>query len=162
MSDKKNCIIVAPHPDDELIGNFEILNNPDNKITIVYGAGTDAERRKEASKLRDVFPNVAHQVYHASFPHSYINSDTTIYVPDLVTEMHPAHRAWGFLGEQMARDGADVVFYTVSMNVPYIHEVSDPDKKEALLDRVYPSQKSLWAYEKKYILFEGRFSWHMK
>jgi hypothetical protein len=159
MSKKKNCIIVAPHVDDELIGNFEILNDLDNKITIVYGADAPAERRKEASKLRESFPNVMHQVYHSSFPLAYLSANPTLYFPDPINEFHPAHRAWGFAGEALARDGANVVFYTTMMNVPYIHEVSDSMKKETLLDRIYSSQKSLWEYEKKYILFEGRTKW---
>lgn len=155
----KNCIIVAPHVDDECVGCFEILNNPANKITIIYGADATAERRKEAFKLREVFPNVGNQVFHASVPSAYISDDCTLYFPDPISESHPSHRGWGFIGEQLVRSGVDVIFYTTLMNVPYIHEVEDPMKKEAILNRIYPSQKTLWKTEKKYILFEGRLKW---
>jgi hypothetical protein len=154
-----NCIIIAPHPDDELIGTFEILNDSKNKVTIIYDGDTEASRRNEAKKLRDVFPNVQNQVYHSSLPTSYVSKDVTIYAPDPVNEIHPLHRAWGTMCEQIARVGFDVVFYSTIMNVPYIHEVKDSVLKEAMLDRVYPSQKDMWAVEKKYVLFEGRCKW---
>ena len=38
MTEKKQSVIIAPHPDDELIGCFEILDDPNQKITIIYGA----------------------------------------------------------------------------------------------------------------------------
>lgn len=159
MTEKKHSLIIAPHPDDELIGCFEILNDPNQSITIIYGADATAARRKEALKLREVFPNVGNQVFHASVPSTYITTEITLYFPDPSTENHPAHRGWGSLGEALARDGLDVVFYSTIMNTPYIHECKDSMKKEAMLDRVYESQKQMWAYEKKYILFEGRCKW---
>jgi hypothetical protein len=63
------------------------------------------------------------------------------------------------LGESIARSKKDVVFYSTNMQAPYIHEVTEPDDKENILNILYPSQKSLWEYEKKYILFEGYCKW---
>lgn len=159
MTEKKHSVIIAPHPDDELIGCFEILDDPNQSITIIYGADATAARRKEALKLKEVFPTVGNQVFHASVPSTYITTEVTLYFPDPSTENHPAHRGWGSIGESLARDGLDVVFYSTIMNTPYIHECKDPMKKEAMMDRIYASQKQMWAYEKKYILFEGRCKW---
>lgn len=155
----KNCIIIAPHCDDEIIGCFEVLNNTNNNVTIIYDAETDTERRKECLKLKDFFSSVKHQIFHVSFPSSYLNGEVTIYAPDPTNELHPLHREWGCLAEKLARDGNDVIFYTTNMNVPYIHEVKEWKKKEEVLNQVYPSQKDLWLYEKKYIFFEGRTQW---
>jgi len=159
MSEKKQSVIVAPHPDDEIIGLFDILNDSENMITIIYGAEATAARREEVKQLREIFQNVNNQIFHNSFPSAYALPETTLYFPDPINELHPSHRGWGSIGEQYARAGFDVVFYTTNMNVPYIYEVKDPQKKEAMLNRVYSSQKQLWETEKKYILFEGHCKW---
>ena len=63
------------------------------------------------------------------------------------------------MGESMARQGLDVLFYTTQMNVPYIREVQDSGAKKVLLNSVYFGQSSLWEYEHKYFLFEGYCKW---
>jgi hypothetical protein len=90
-----NSLIIAPHPDDEIIGCFEILNDPKQKVTIIYDGETPDIRRKETNKLREVFSSVKNQVYHSSLPTMYVSKDVTIYAPDPVHEIHPLHRSWG-------------------------------------------------------------------
>jgi hypothetical protein len=64
------------------------------------------------------------------------------------------------MAEKLLRDnGLEVIFYSTNMLAPYIHEVKEPDKKEEILTKVYPSQRSLWEFEKKYVIFEGRVKW---
>jgi ribosomal protein S24E len=55
----------------------------------------------------------------------------------------------------------NVIFYTINKLTPYIQELNSTQitGKEELLNKVYSSQKSLWEYEKKYILFEGYCKW---
>ena len=155
----KHHFIIAPHPDDEIIGCYEIINNPANSIAIMYPGDIEQRRREEAMNLREHRENVSIQIFQQSIPQPMLSDpNITFYFPDPVNEIHPDHRAWGFVGEGMARQGHDVIFYSTIMNVPYIHEVAD-EYKEALLNFVYPSQKSLWEYEKKFILFEGRCKW---
>ncbi|GAF99918.1 unnamed protein product, partial [marine sediment metagenome] len=67
----------------------------------------------------------------------------------------------GAIGERVLRDGYNVIFYSIQMNTPYIHEVEAPEDKKRLLDLVYPSQISLWDNDAKYYLFEGRCKWIM-
>jgi hypothetical protein len=150
------AVIVAPHPDDEIIGCWEILNT--RKCIIIYSGMTDAKRREEVSNLRSN-TNVSVQLFLNTIPQTFFNKGTTFYFPDPINEVHPLHRQAGAMGESMARSGEDVIFYSTLMNVPYIHEVKTPNEKEELLNRIYPSQKSLWEYEKKFILFEGRCKW---
>ena len=156
MSD---IIIVAPHPDDECIGCFEILTDSKNysKIIIVY-TNFDESRMKESLNLK-TYTRVKHQFFNRSIPPNLLDKENTFYFPDPIYETHPAHRLQGSIGEQLLRSGFDVIFYSVNMQAPYCHEVSDPSKKETLLNNVYPSQIDLWKYDKKYILFEGRCKW---
>jgi hypothetical protein len=149
-------LIVSPHPDDEIIGCSEVLKEGS---IIIYDGDTLAARREEAMRLKDEIPTV--QLFLRNIPSNLLNKEMTYYFPDPIHETHPLHRHWGMLGEGLARGKYDVVFYSVIMNVPYIHELSETDmkRKEELLDKIYPSQKSLWEREKKYILFEGRCKW---
>lgn len=158
MSD---IVIISPHCDDECIGMYEVLINKNNSnIVIIYSSNTESIRREESLRVRDYFPNVKSQLFQNSIPPTMLsNPNITFYFPNPVTEIHPLHRVWGVVGESMAREGKNVIFYTTIMNTPYIHEVDYPKEKEAMLNKIYPSQKSLWEYEKKFILFEGRCKW---
>jgi hypothetical protein len=154
----ENVIIVAPHPDDEIIGCFEILKKSSN-IIIVYHSNAEPARREEAMKLKEKYNNVKMQMFQNSVPVSLINKLNKFYFPDPIYETHPLHRELGMTGELYARNGFDVTFYNTIMNAPYIHEVDRPEVKELRLNEIYSSQKSLWKYEKKYVLFEGYCKW---
>jgi len=118
-------------------------------------------RRSESMKLKE-FTNVSMQLFCNSVPPILIDPSTTFYFPSPVDEIHPDHRRLGVMGESMLRNnGLDVIFYTTTMTVSYIHETKNPKGKEELLNNVYPSQSDLWKYEKKYILFEGYNKWIM-
>lgn len=153
----KDTVIVAPHPDDEIIGCYEILTSVSRPI-VIYSGDTDADRRETVLKLKD-HVDCKLQLFLTTIPQTFLNENTTYYIPDPINEIHPKHREWGFLGESLARNGFDVVFYSTLMNAPYIHECKDSAAKEELLSKVYPDQKSLWEYEKKYVLFEGYCKW---
>jgi len=150
-------VIVAPHPDDEIIGCYETLIK--SKPIIIYDGDTPQDRREEAQKLRE-HVDITVQLYQKSIPPNFIEKDTMLYFPDPVYERHPLHRSWGAIGEQIARQGFNVIFYSTNMNAPYIREVDNAPAKEALLNTVYEQQRDLWRYEKKYILFEGSCQWH--
>lgn len=153
-----NNVIIAPHPDDEIIGCFKILNEKKN-IVIIYHPDVEQKRREEALKLKEKISSVNVQLFNSNIPTSMLNKESSFYFPDPIYEIHPRHRELGMIGESIARSGLDVTFYSTIMNAPYIYEVGISNSKENLLNEVYPSQSDMWKYEKKYILFEGFCKW---
>ena len=167
-------IIVAPHCDDECVSSSEVLKN-ETGVGVVYVMPVAPPMRKDRAKLLPKFvPSVNRQWFYEEVAHlfnySYYNFlsdlavdlDETFYFPDPYFETHPDHRAIGNVGEQLLRSGVDVVFYSVNMRAPYIHEVDDPEWKRDLLDNVYPDQNKLWKYDHRYWLFEGKCVWLME
>lgn len=152
----KSKIIIAPHPDDEIIGCYEQLIAGEN-LVIIYSGDTPHNRREKAVKLKE-HVDLAHQLFLQSVPQTFLNQENRFYFPDPIYETHPKHREWGMVGEQLARNGLDVIFYTTIMNAPYIHE-TDLQNKRDLLNKVYPDQKSLWEYDHRYFLYEGYCKW---
>lgn len=153
---KIETIIISPHFDDEIIGNFEILSNEIFKPVIIY-MQQDEKRKEEALKLKNHFNNIKVQIFQKNIPSIFLNPSNLMYFPDPIYEIHPEHRKWGAIGEDLFRKGFNIVFYTTNMNAPYMHEVKNFNDKKDLLDKIYPSQKDLWKYDHKYFLFEGRY-----
>ena len=163
-------IIIAPHPDDELIGCWEVLKKEEKSPIIIYTEDVNDKRREETLELKKHY-TIKAQFFLKSIPPNLLQPENTFYFPDPIYETHPAHRVQGSVGESLARSGLDVIFYSTNMTAPYIHEIKIPLKelfaqkntylnpKEEILNEVYPSQKDLWKHEKKYILFEGRCKW---
>lgn len=147
-------LLISPHCDDEVIGVYEYLKEVN---LIIYDGDAPTERREEALNLKNHFE--VNQLFLKSIPSNLLDKKNKFFFPDPIFENHPLHRSWGFMGEQMARVGFNIIFYNTTMNAPYIHEVKDIKGKEELLNKVYPRQSSLWKYEKKYILFEGYNKW---
>jgi len=153
-----NHVIVAPHPDDEIIGCYEVLKREET-IIIIYSPDVNANRRKEAMRLKEYIDGIKVQMFQSSIPMAMINKNHKFYFPDPIYETHPKHRELGMTGELYARSGIDVTFYSTIMNAPYIHESLEPTRKEYILNEVYASQRDMWKYEKKYVLFEGYCKW---
>lgn len=152
-----DVIIVAPHADDEIIGCYEVLTKKGKPI-IIYSGDMEAARRETVLKLKE-HVDCKLQLFQMTVPQTFLKKENLFYIPDPYFEHHPKHREWGYIGETMARNGFHVIFYNTNMTAPYIHEVKEPDKKEDLLNKVYPDQSDLWKYEKKYVLFEGYCKW---
>jgi hypothetical protein len=155
---KSDIIIISPHFDDEIIGNYEILTNPLIKPIIIY-MQNDEERKQEALKLKTFVDNIQVQIFQKSIPQMFLDPKNTLYFPDPIFEFHPDHRKWGSVGEDYLRQGLKVIFYSINMQAPYIHNTKEPKQKRHLLEKVYPSQKNMWKYDHKYFIFEGHCSW---
>lgn len=152
---RKDIIIVAPHADDEIIGCFDVLRT--GRVSHVLFSTQDACR--EALKSASHFGFIGE--YAATHTPRVFGLHNTYLFPDPYTELHPHHRAWGHKGEELARMGYNVYFYSTNMQAPYIRESMFPALKKESLDILYPEKKELWAYDHKYFLFEGQTKWKM-
>jgi hypothetical protein len=162
MKNRRNHIIVTPHPDDEIIGCFDILNNSKNNVIIVYvDDNINKQRKEETKKVAELFESVKAQIFVNQVPQHLLADDPVIHYPDPIYENHFLHRLQGNIGEQMVRYlNQDIVFYSTNMTAPYTYEIDNPEDKKKYLDEIYPSQKSLWEYDHKYFLFEGHCQWY--
>lgn len=150
-------LIIAPHCDDEILGCYSILNDINIKPLIIYTEPADEFRQKEAMKIKEHF-SIRGQMFCQNIPTTFINKNNTFYFP-CHDEIHPAHRKQAAIGETLARQGYNVIFYTTNMNVQWIREVLNPASKKIALDEIYYSQMELWKYEHKYFIFEGFCKW---
>jgi hypothetical protein len=154
-------LIIAPHPDDEIIGCFNLLLHAKYKKVAVYypfciGDEPGIERaakRFSFSVIRtlETFQELIEQD----------RNQTHLYAPDVYFETHPEHRKWGFWAEQQYRRRlvSTLTFYSTIMRAPYIFEVSVPRLKKDALDKCYPEKQSLWDSDHRYFLFEGMCQW---
>ena len=155
---ENELIIFAPHPDDEIIGCYEVLIDETVSPIILYSATNDQIRVNEALKLRDI-TNVKAQMFVKNIPGHLIDITNKYYFPNPIYETHPAHREKGHIGEMFLRMGFDVTFYSTEMNYHAKYECKDSAGKLEMLNKIYPSQKSLWEHEHKYFLFSCYEKW---
>ena len=82
--------IIAPHPDDEVIGCFGILKEkPFGDICVIF-LEVDVQRKKEAEKSARLLK------FQAEFGLKHYDwVDEEVFVPDPFTERHPLHREEG-------------------------------------------------------------------
>lgn len=159
--------IISPHGDDAIIGCYEVIMKhtmAKDRVVILY---PDLLRVYSSTSRELKGMGIEYYIGEGSrqfFPeHNNCIAIQQYFVPDPYYEFHPAHRKWGMVGEQWLRDGkANVVFYSVNMQSPYIREVKDPEDKLALLERCFPEERSLWEHDHKYFLFEGQCQWVMQ
>jgi len=153
---KDEIFIIAPHPDDEVIGCYEILKKH-NPIIIYTARDIPNDRREQARKLRDHF-DIKGQFFLSTIPSNFLHNSNMFFFPHPVYETHFEHRMQGMVGEQLLRAGnPNIYFYITEMNAPFKFE-ADSEKKE-MLDKCYPDQASMWKYEHKYFLFSGYDKW---
>jgi len=156
---KNEKIIIAPHPDDEVIGCFEVLKNY-NPIIIYTARDIPNARREQARKIREHF-SIKGQFFLSTIPHNLLHQSNTFFFPHPVYETHFEHRMQGIVGEQLLRAGnPNIYFYITEMTAPFKFE-ADPEKRE-MMDKCYSDQKDMWKYEHKYFLFSGYDKWIIK
>lgn len=143
-------VIIAPHPDDELIGCFSTLMTGD-EVIVYYMYDVTPERQAEATQLSErlrfspVFSWPVHHVIGALLS----ARPTTVLVPSR-KDAHAHHKQVNADFREFATH-----FYSVDMVDAQPLPVAQQNEKRRLLDKYYPSQQVLWERDHKYFLFES-------
>lgn len=140
---KMKTLIIAPHVDDETIGCWSVLNDPNRSITVAWLYELTSVRKREALGI----PFVA-SVPETLLTDDFLKSFDEVYVPSR-RDGHQDHKEANARFRKWATH-----FYSVDMaKGRYLGDAQSKTKREAL-DKWFPSQASLWATDAKYYLFE--------
>ncbi len=113
-------IILAPHLDDEIIGCFSILDSVDQ---VWYF--TD-DYRVAAIEKNKKYKKVDHSI-------GLLLPSDTVYAPSR-WDYHPLHKVVNALA---LKTHAQLFFYSVEMNVPWLEEEADPKAKKTAMMSLY-------------------------
>uniref|UniRef100_A0A7C3WMV8 PIG-L family deacetylase n=1 Tax=Dictyoglomus turgidum TaxID=513050 RepID=A0A7C3WMV8_9BACT len=146
-------VIIAPHPDDELIGCFTLFQK--RLVKKVYYILSDLKRRVNAEILGKEWGfSTEFLTFDEFFKKKLVfQFDEICLVPDIL-DRHPLHKAVSVISKAK---NYPLGYYTTEMNTGYVRELTKKDQKlkKKMLDKYYPTEKSLWQYDWKYFLFEG-------
>lgn len=147
MSDK-SWLVLAPHPDDELIGCWSVRD----LISHVWFAEHEASRMAEATAV------ASHFRWEVLTGELVIPAGITTLLMPAITDSHPLHKEVNRRYRGLSRSSStNVKFYSVDLQdnprkveLPALEQVA----KRKALDFFYPSQGSLWESNNSYFLFE--------
>lgn len=163
---------LIPHPDDEIIGLFCLLQarlidylvvmTPClDKKTRILELGKSMEHFKVKYDVAESYEE-AHNFLMEFRQHMGQGVDGLFnkafcFAPDPVYEVHPLHKKCSAIVDSIFLDD-EVFYYSTLMNTPYLVEVGTGHQgqlKRSLLTKLYSSQASLWENDFKYWIFEG-------
>jgi len=148
----KDTIIISPHPDDFLIGCYELVEKYPVKNILFL-----SKYNKQADTAAEYFGTVPIFTFSQFLQRFlYELNPEIIFSPSLKDQpLHPLHREATWLVKLWAKDrNVLVVEYTIH-KVGELFLVENWKKKRELLDCFFPTEKSLWENEWKYFLYEG-------
>lgn len=146
-------VIVAPHPDDELIGCFSLLRSGQVNHVIYYHDLTE-ERKAETRACAEYYGFEPH--YQIEPPVAITLFEHALFVLPSIKDSHRDHQKLNqsfrtLLGPDRRR------FYSTNLDALRTKtplEPKDRDMKRQALDQLYPSQIGLWSGDASYYLFE--------
>jgi hypothetical protein len=157
---------IIPHPDDEIIGLYRLINAGLVDLLVVMEPVSEIEREKRLDEMEKCAEHFRIDVEIAKSHNEmqiliedlrYSNNGVKFMAPDPLYETHPLHKKCAAVVDATCSD-EEVFYYSTQMNTPYLDEIglsSEGLHKRATLDRFYQTQKSLWDNDYRYWLFEG-------
>ena len=153
----QQAVIIAPHPDDELIGCFSLLEN--KQVSMVVYFDSELARMMEAQKVCAHYGCVMQTLESrlGAFCDMLDDLSSTgrwVFVP--TPEGHSLHN-WVYYSALLTIPRGRLGVYSVYMTDPFAQGLPQgvARQKKDKLNEFYPSQESLWKYDYKYWLREG-------
>jgi len=141
-------LIVAPHPDDELIGCYSILK--------------DSTRRTDVLVLNDLTPERIKELQACSKAYNFNILDAKSVNANLQIKAYqevyvPSRNDWHAEHKKANREYLEYAthYYSVDMVNGKPLPLKDRLGKQNALNTLYPSQSALWLKDEKYFLFEA-------
>ena len=168
MAETKRNIIVAPHPDDELIGCFELLyEKPSTCTVIVFEKILDEiiskERIRESQLMGEHLGyNVIVFVDPILFKNIIRNelfwkpNEIILWLPEQNEHYHHSYVTYVLLDLKRSYEELTLGFYTVKMNTSYTRRSKYGDLKMKYAYTFFPSQKEFFDNNQHVFIFEGR------
>jgi len=148
-------VIVAPHPDDEVIGCWTLLRSGAIDRVIYYTRTRTDEIRRTAKYFgfEAIIPD--NDQHFKNIVASIINDVDKIYVPHPM-DHHPDHRRVTFLIQSLY-SRQQIMYYSVDMNLPWAIKPLGIDAHSKYYDLItcYPSQQKEFDVNHHWWLFEG-------
>jgi len=162
MNERK-YIVISPHVDDLLVGNFLLCKaNLVYKLISTFAYSENYNRTREEEDI-SCCKELGIE-YSMEIPDLTLDSKK-IYMLPSPDSLHPEHRAvtgfMNFLGMMYKKPCVEKLefgYYSTDMKESWVRNLPTElaKEKKEWLEKYYPSQKDLWLSDKKYFLFEGQ------
>jgi len=152
MTDK-NIVIFAPHPDDEVIGCYSLLNSGKVRAVVYFYEHDDRIRRAEANHCADVFDFTPIYLTAGLDGRDVLLPTDVLLLPN-IKDSHEDHKCVNLLGK-FCFPNNDKAYYSVDMDSKVPLAEAYRRGKEATLRSVYPSQSNYLNTHAECYLFES-------
>jgi hypothetical protein len=143
-------IIIAPHPDDEIIGCYNMLKSRiiDKVVFVTHERLSEAEESSKQFGFKMIVKSLSEL-------HEILQQNQIVFTPHPY-DHHPLHKTvTSIIQKHKLSIGYEIKYYSTDMNIPQVSEVKDWEGKKRMLYNIYPSQSKYFDVNPYWYLFEG-------